>query len=182
MRTGTPYIANVAPSVSVLFKDITNSSVGNQYTNDTTAAGVEKRLVYIKYKSEPYTGKGTIKLLNQDSALNSIPFIGARAAISWGWSGGTKSVEEPVWVVAAKNVSEEGILYLQLEVVNAWELLKYSKGLNIADVAGDVPSTNRGWDGTTDILTIITAIVSDANGWLGQWGYTSVTQLNDDQV
>lgn len=180
MRTGTPYIANAAPSVQVIFHDITNTQVGYQYTNDTVAFHVEQRLVYARYKSEPYSGKATIKLLNQDGGLNSIPFIGSRCSISWGYVGGTKSVEEPLWVVSAKVATEEGQLLVQLDLVNAWEMLKYSKGINVANSSGSVPSTNRGWNDPTPadtVLDIITAIVSDSNGWLGQWGYTSVTQL-----
>lgn len=179
MRTGTPYIANAKPEVIASFLDISSASVG-AYAN-YVVGGTEQRLVYVKTTSEPYSGKAVIRLLNQDGGLNSIPFAGSLCFISWAYHGGTPSLDEPMWVVSNKTISQEGKLLTELELVNAWGMLQYSVGANVTNEAGVAAYSSgniRVWPNTDTVKDILDAIVGDAAGFLAQWGYNSIDWLS----
>lgn len=178
MRTGTPYIPNVAPEVSCIFVNILGSQVGSTYTN-------ADRLVFINTVEEPYTGHATIRLLNQDQGLNGIDFRGAVCAISWAWDGGTGSIDQPYWVVSQKDISKEGKLVVEFKLLAAWELLEHSRGINVADdsdISDPAYGSDRIWERDTTILDIISEIIAVPGGFLEQWGLDTVTQLTDDGI
>lgn len=177
---GDPYLPDAKPEVTVSFFNISGSQVGSTYDNSATG-----RVVYVQKKEEPYTGKGKIRLLNNDGALDALDFTGCLTAITWGWSGGDESVDEPVWVVNQRIISKEGKNVVQLEVLSAWELMDKSKGVNAADDTDPVDSSfgsTRVWDRDTTVLDIIAEIIQAAGSFLEQWSLDSIVQLNDDGI
>lgn len=181
MRTGTPFIANASPVVNVSFYDITGTQVGDTYTNNS----VNRRVIYANKLEEPYTGKGRVHLDNTDGGLDSLDFIGARCKITWAWSGGTLSTDEPVWVVNQREFSSEGRVLVELTVLSAWELMEWSTGVNVADSSDmQTPSygSTRIWDRDTTILDIIAEIVQGAGSFLDQWGLDAIIHLSDDGI
>lgn len=179
MRTdGTPYVADSKPIVQVKFYNSAGTQVGSTY--DAT-----NRVVHVRKKEEPFTGNATIRLLNQDGALNAVNFLGTRVEIYWQWTGGLSSKDGPVWVVAQKYISSEGKLLLQLDCLDAWELMEQSRGLNAADSSDPVDpafGTSRTWDRDTTILDIIAEIIGAVDAFLEEWNMDTITQINDDGI
>lgn len=183
MRTGTPYVRNAAPQVTVVFHNKAAAQVGLTYSNDGHGS-TSRRVIQIDTASEPYTGTGTIRMENHDGDFNNYDLRGTKVTISWGWFSGTSSDDEPWWVVKQYNIVEEGVILCQLEIANAWEMLKRSVRAN-KSIASDMTTpdagTTLGWDrATTTVKDILTAIFSDPNGFLGQWGYSTITTLGSE--
>lgn len=177
MRTdGVPYVANTAPDVTITFFDISAVQVGGTYNN----AG---RVVYVHTKEEPYTGNGVVHLLNTDGALNAIDFRGSKCYIQWGYAGNLSSVDEPRWVGSQRLISQEGILVVELVLLNAWEMLEHDKGINVSDET-DLKTVGYGstriYNRTTTIKDIISDLISETGTFLNVWNLDTLTQLVAD--
>lgn len=181
MRTGTPFIENASPVVNVSFYDIAGVQIGNTYTNNAS----DRRVIHVNKLEEPYTGKGKIHLDNTDGGLDALDFLGSRCKITWAWSGGTLSVDEPVWVVNQREFSSEGRVLVEITVLSAWELMEWSTGVNVADTT-DMTTVGYGstriWDRDTTILDIIAEIIQGTGSFLEQWGLDAIIHLSDDGI
>lgn len=183
MRTGTPYVKNVAPQVTMAFHNKAAAQVGLTYSNDAHG-GTSRKVISIETISEPYTGTGKILMDNHDAHFDGYDLRGTKVTISWGWFSGTASDDEPWWVIRQSNILQEGMILCELQIANAWEMLKLSQRANKAidtDLTGDPQAgSTLSWDRTTTVKNILTEIFQDTNGFLGQWGYSTITTINGE--
>ena len=165
---GRPYVrVEISSKVGTIVATYDNIESGRVYS----AVSIE----------EPYSGGALILLRNNDGALTNLDFRGHKVFIGWGYTtpGGNEfSSQQPVWVIDQSDVSAEGELLVELRCFVAWEMLRYSTGINLSttgDFTNPIEGTigagsPRAWNRSHTIQQIVEEIITDPNCWLAQWG------------
>ena len=112
--SGTPYLELVLTSPDGL----------TTYTFKSTDATPRIRRLDITEGAWGSSRRPVIRLLNNDQYFSSLNLKGYKAVVKWGYNttlpGNESSSSQPMWVYVQREMSEEGVLYTELELVDLW--------------------------------------------------------------